>query len=167
MDRRVKPRDDEEADPLLRRQRQTDLRLDRGERFREPLALRIEQRGGARRGDCVDALRHPYTAFEHRRDHARLDQRVVRRAALPGVAVTLDQARAFGDFERQLGRELRRRDDAREPRLDRSLLLGVAPALWTEALELGEREEAQVAEDTRRLQLHAEIDSAQPAALLR
>src|SRR5437879_5859326 len=77
MDRRVKPRDDEEADPLLRRQRHTDLRL------------------------------------------------------------------------------------------DRSLLLGVAPALWTEALELGEREEAQVAEDTRRLQLHAEIDSAQPAALLR
>ncbi len=37
-------------------------------------------------------------------DHARLDQRIVRRAALPGVAIALDQPRALGDLDREFRR---------------------------------------------------------------
>ena len=84
----------------------------------EPLAFRIEQRRGARGGDRVDAGAHGNAAFEHGHDHARLDGLVVAETALPGVAVALDEARTFGDFERQIRRELRSGGDALEPRLD-------------------------------------------------
>ena len=56
------------------------------------------------------------------------DQAVVAGAALVGVAIALDQARAFGDFERELGGQRRRLRDQAEPALDLALLLGVAIA---------------------------------------
>src|SRR5947209_4784560 len=99
------------------------------QRLCEALAFRIDQRRGAGRRNRIDALRYTHAAFEHRRDHARLDGRVVGRAALPGVAIALDQARTLGDLQREAGRELRGRNDAPEPGLDRALLLGEAPAV--------------------------------------
>ncbi len=47
-------------------------------------------------------------ARQRRADHARLDAAVVGKPARIGVAIALDQPRAFGDFERELGRAVRR-----------------------------------------------------------
>ena len=78
-------------------------RADGVEAFGEALAVGIDQRRGARGGDRIGGLPQRDLSGQRRADHVRLDQAVVAGAALVGVAIALDQARAFGDFERELG----------------------------------------------------------------
>ena len=66
------------------------------------------------------ALRERDLARQRRADHARLDRRVIGEPARMGVAIALDQPRAFGDLEREIGRAPRRLDDQREPGFDRA-----------------------------------------------
>ncbi|MCZ7660576.1 MAG: hypothetical protein M5U07_23370 [Xanthobacteraceae bacterium] len=80
-----------------------------------------------------------------------------------GVAVALDQAGAFRDLAGELARELRGVADRGQPGLDLCLLLGVAMALGADAAQGRERAEAQPAGDRERVDLHAEIDAAEPA----
>src|SRR5262249_53916544 len=93
------------------------------------------------------------------------DRRVVDAAALPGVAVTLDQPRALGDLDGDVGREMGGLGDEREPRRDRGLLLRPAMAARAQALEPGQRPEAHVAGERGALDLHAPVRV--PAAPLR
>jgi len=128
---------------LLRRQRHRDLRVDRRKRLGEALAFRIEQRCSARGGDCIDAGANR-TRLRAPRDHARLDRLVVRKAALPGVAIALMRRRI-----RRLRAPGRR--ELRAARFVRAMLRSrPAPrrsaSLSAEALELGETPEAQISE---------------------
>ena len=77
--------------------------LDSGKAFGEAFALRIDQRGGAGAGNGVGGLRNRDVARQSRADNARLDRRVIGGAARMGVAIALDQPRAFGDFQREAG----------------------------------------------------------------
>src|SRR5439155_6390687 len=117
---------------------------DLGEALGEALAVGIDQRGGARARDRVGTLAERDVAGEDRPDHLRHDRPVVGAAALPGVAVALDQARAFRRLHRDVGGEARGFDDEREPLLDRGLLLGVTMAARPPALELRQQPEAQI-----------------------
>ena len=84
-------------------------------------------------------------ARQRRADHVVLDQAVVAGAALVGVAIALDQARALGDFERKLGRQRGGLRDQVEPALDLALLLGVALGARAEAPQFCQQPEAQIA----------------------
>src|SRR5215471_11528114 len=137
---------------------------DLGETLGEPFTLRIDQRGGARARDRIRPLAQRDAAGEQWADHLRFDQCIIRAATLPGIAIALDQAGAFGDLERHVGGHARRLDDERQPLLDRGLFLGVAPTARAETLELRQRPEAQIAGERGALDRHAEMGA--PAAPL-
>src|SRR5262250_2772088 len=80
--------------------------------------FRVSQGSDAGAGDGVDAAGERNNAGEYRSDDLAFDRRVIRGAAFQSVAVTLDQPRALGDFERQCTGFSRGRRDEREPGLD-------------------------------------------------
>src|SRR5207244_1051976 len=88
----------------------------------EALALGVLERRGAGAGDGVDALRDGERAGEDGADHALHDQAIIVAAAPVGVAVTLDQPGAFGDFEGELARARGGLGDQAEPGLESPLL---------------------------------------------
>src|SRR5262249_7559433 len=93
---------------------------------RERFALGIAERGRPRGGDRVDAEGERDMSRQDRPDDARLDQAVICAAAFQGIAIALDQPRAFRDFDREVTREPCRVGDKAQPRFDRMLLLLVA-----------------------------------------
>src|SRR6478609_10842216 len=90
---------------------------------RQCFAVGIEQRCRPRACGGVDALAQWDAARQGRPDDAGLDQAVIAGPSFVGIAIALDQARAFRDFERKIVRESCRLDDEAEPRFDRALLL--------------------------------------------
>src|SRR5665213_2023424 len=70
------------------------------------------------------------------------------------------------DIARQCTRLPRRLGDQRQPRFDLYLFLLVAMAVRTQAAQLGQHQETQIAADRGRIDLHAEIDPAEPAPAL-
>src|SRR5665213_22543 len=140
--------------------------IDFGQAFGEAFALGIDQRGCARAGDGVGGALRWDMARQCRADHAGLDAAVVGKAARISVAITFDQPRAFRDFARQFTRLPRRLGDQRQPRFDLYLFLLVAMAVRTQAAQLGQHQETQIAADRGRIDLHAEIDPAEPAPAL-
>src|SRR5258708_7584255 len=93
---------------LLRRNVEARAAFDVGEAPREAFTFGVEQGGGAGARDRVDPARHRYPSGHHGTDDPRFDRGVVCGAALPGVAIALDQPRALGDFEPQRPRLCRR-----------------------------------------------------------
>src|SRR5262249_55570436 len=93
---------------------------------RERFALGIGERGRPRARDRVDAEGERDMSRQDRPDDARLDQAVIGAAAFQGIAIALDQPRAFRDLERKIAREPCRVGDEAQPRFDRVLLLLVA-----------------------------------------
>ena len=76
------------------------------EAARERFAVGIEQRRRPRARGRVDALAQWDAAGQSRPEDAGLDQAVICGAPLMGIAIALDQTRAFRDFEREILREL-------------------------------------------------------------
>src|SRR5262249_45656293 len=74
--------------------------LELGEATRERFALGIGERRRPRARDRVDAEGERDMSRQDRPDDARLDQAVIGAAAFQGIAIALDQSRAFRDFER-------------------------------------------------------------------
>ena len=72
---------------------------------RKRFAVGIEQRSRPRARGRVDALAQWDAAGQGRPQNAGLDQAIICRAPLVGIAITLDQPRAFRDFEREILRE--------------------------------------------------------------
>ena len=147
----------------LRRDAEVRAALDVGEAAGEAFALGIDQRGGAGARDRIDTARATgiRPASTGRITRASMVG-IVRRAALPGVAIAFDQPRAFGDFERQRRGPRRRRDDQPEPGLDRRLLLAVAVAARPQPAQLGQHQEAQIAGDRSGVDFHAPMEAAEP-----
>ena len=83
-----------------------------------------------------------------------------------GVAVALDQPRAFGDLARELRRTLHRFTDEAKPGFDLLLFLVVAMAKRAQGPQLCQHQKPQIAADRRGIDFHAEIDAAKPAFAL-
>jgi hypothetical protein len=92
------------------------------------------------------------------------DRGVVCGAALPGVAIALDQPRALRDFERQRPRLCRRCGDQPEPGFDRRLLLQVPVCAGPEPVQLGEQQKPEIAGNRSGLDFHAPVKPANPTA---
>src|SRR5262249_35218907 len=100
--------------------------LELGEAARERFALGIGKRRRPRARDRIDAEGDGDMSRQDRRDDAALAQAVIGAAAFQGIAIALDQPRAFRDFDREIAREPCRVGDEAQPRFDRVLLLLVA-----------------------------------------
>ena len=72
---------------------------------RKRFAVGIEQRSRPRARGRVDALAQWDAAGQSRPEDAGLYQAVICGAPLMGIAIALDQTRAFRDFEREVLRE--------------------------------------------------------------
>src|SRR5450755_250686 len=127
---------------LFRRDGETCLPIDLGQAFGQAFALRIDQSGGARAGQRVGGAPGWDLARQRRADHARLDAAVVGKPARMRVAIALDQAGAFGDFERQGARVPRRLSNQGKPGFDLRLFLLEAIAVRAQPAQLGQHQES-------------------------
>src|SRR5664280_2951033 len=145
---------------LFRRNAETGLPIDLGQAFGQAFALRVDQGGGARAGDGIGGAPQGDLARQRRADHARLDAAVVGKPARISIAIALDQAGAFGDFQRQCARLPRGLGDQAEPGLDLRLFLFEAVAVRAKPAQFGQHQEAQIAANRGGVDLHAENDAS-------
>src|SRR6185436_32457 len=137
--------------------------------FAECLAERLALGVGERRlARLADRRRLLARVGRGRVFHQRVDDgEEVALAAAVGLAVALDQARAFGNFARQRQVAPRRLDHQPEPALDQRLLLAVAVAHRPPGAQPGEAAHQQVAEHAGGLDVHADVVGVELAAPFR
>ncbi len=98
---------------LRRRSRERRAAVEFGEAACQALAVGIGEGGGAGARHRVGGKGDGNLPVERGTDDAGRDRLVVRRAALVGLTVALDQGGGFGDLEGETGGELRRRQRLR------------------------------------------------------